>query len=334
MLAVATPRVPLHSFLYNDLPSCQQSLLISLLLKVKSIAAIPDPLLVFMLIGMSSAISSHSRSAPQPIPSQDMSNNMKSAAEATKTGKRKGTRSVSTLTPSQLARKRANDREAQRAIRARTKEHIENLEREIEELRNHQDRDQTIQTLLRRNKNLEDELRRLREGMGIRATDSSDQFQSVFHSSSPPRSHSFGQSAHNYPVMQNITSYGSMPDATDVWPGAVPCSISSSVSSPTSSAATDDFGGSNYITTSAPSSVFERSSLPPHARSPTISCVSGESAFDDVKPEFGCPPINIMPINPAYNFQSWNMYPMSQYQASATALGQSHQIPRIGGCPF
>ncbi|KAH7248379.1 hypothetical protein B0J15DRAFT_400930 [Fusarium solani] len=39
--------------------------------------------------------------------------------------KRKGTRSGSTLTPSQLARKGANDREAQRAIRARTKEHIE-----------------------------------------------------------------------------------------------------------------------------------------------------------------------------------------------------------------
>lgn len=90
---------------------------------------------------------------------------------------------MSTLTPSQLARKRANDREAQRAIRARTKEHIENLEREIEELRNHQDRDQTIQTLLRRNKNLEDELRRLREGMGIRATDSSDQYQSGMFSS-------------------------------------------------------------------------------------------------------------------------------------------------------
>ncbi|KAF2859348.1 hypothetical protein K470DRAFT_265345 [Piedraia hortae CBS 480.64] len=42
---------------------------------------------------------------------------------------RAGTRSVSTLTPAQLERKRANDREAQRAIRQRTKDHIENLER-------------------------------------------------------------------------------------------------------------------------------------------------------------------------------------------------------------
>ncbi|KAI2627360.1 hypothetical protein GGS26DRAFT_592388 [Hypomontagnella submonticulosa] len=263
-----------------------------------------------------------------------MSANTKSVAEPTKTGKRKGTRSVSTLTPSQLARKRANDREAQRAIRARTKEHIENLEREIDELRNHQNRDQTIQTLLRRNKNLEDELRRLREVMGIRTTDIGDQYQPVFHSSSPPRPRSFGQSAPGYPMVQNITSYGSIPDATEVWPAVVPCSVSpTSVSSPTSSVATDDFG-SNYVATSAPSTVYERSSLPPHTSSPTVSCVSGESTFDDVKPEFGCPPINVMPINPAYNLQPWSIYPMPQYQASPTSMGQGHQIPQVGRCPF
>lgn len=50
---------------------------------------------------------------------------------------RAGARSVSKLTPEQLARKRANDREAQRAIRQRTKEHIDNLEREIQELKSH-----------------------------------------------------------------------------------------------------------------------------------------------------------------------------------------------------
>ena len=66
-----------------------------------------------------------------------------------------GTRSVSTLTPSQLARKRANDREAQRAIRARTKEHIERLERELEELKSRQNRDETVQNLIKRNKELE-----------------------------------------------------------------------------------------------------------------------------------------------------------------------------------
>ncbi|EXM14018.1 hypothetical protein FoTM2_016940 [Fusarium oxysporum f. sp. vasinfectum] len=75
---------------------------------------------------------------------------------------RKGNRSVSTLTPTRLARKRANDREAQRAIRARTKKHIERLERELAELKSKQSRDETVQELLRRNKAIEKELVRLK----------------------------------------------------------------------------------------------------------------------------------------------------------------------------
>ena len=47
-------------------------------------------------------------------------------------------RGVANLTPEQLAKKRANDREAQRAIRERTKGQIEKLEREIQELRGQQ----------------------------------------------------------------------------------------------------------------------------------------------------------------------------------------------------
>jgi septal ring factor EnvC (AmiA/AmiB activator) len=42
-------------------------------------------------------------------------------------------RSVSTLSDAQLERKRANDREAQRLIRQRTRKHIENLERQVAE---------------------------------------------------------------------------------------------------------------------------------------------------------------------------------------------------------
>ncbi|PTB63836.1 hypothetical protein BBK36DRAFT_1180563 [Trichoderma citrinoviride] len=45
-----------------------------------------------------------------------------------------GGRGVANLTPEQLAKKRANDREAQRAIRERTKNQIERLERRIQEL--------------------------------------------------------------------------------------------------------------------------------------------------------------------------------------------------------
>jgi hypothetical protein len=51
-------------------------------------------------------------------------------------------------------------------IRARTKEHIERLERELAGLKSNQGRDQTIQEPLRRNKAIEKELIRLKEIMG------------------------------------------------------------------------------------------------------------------------------------------------------------------------
>lgn len=47
-------------------------------------------------------------------------------------------RGVANLTPEQLSKKRANDREAQRAIRERTKGQIESLERKIHELTSQQ----------------------------------------------------------------------------------------------------------------------------------------------------------------------------------------------------
>jgi len=63
---------------------------------------------------------------------------------------RAGTRSVTTLTAAQLERKRANDREAQRAIRQRTKDHIEQLERRVAELSGVQDENTRLVDALRR----------------------------------------------------------------------------------------------------------------------------------------------------------------------------------------
>lgn len=82
-----------------------------------------------------------------------------SAAGAKKRPSRAGTRSVTTLSAAQLERKRANDREAQRAIRQRTKEHIEKLERRIAELTGGEDENEREQLVaaLKRNKELEDE---------------------------------------------------------------------------------------------------------------------------------------------------------------------------------
>jgi FtsZ-binding cell division protein ZapB len=54
------------------------------------------------------------------------------------TGAGPGARGVANLTPEQLAKKRANDREAQRAIRERTKNQIETLERRIRDLTSQQ----------------------------------------------------------------------------------------------------------------------------------------------------------------------------------------------------
>ncbi|KAJ5756396.1 hypothetical protein N7533_005939 [Penicillium manginii] len=79
---------------------------------------------------------------------------------------RSGTRKVTALSSEQLERKRANDREAQRSIRQRTKEHIEQLETQVSllqaqiaEMRSHNDR---FQEILQRNAALEDEVGRLK----------------------------------------------------------------------------------------------------------------------------------------------------------------------------
>ncbi|KAL2001429.1 hypothetical protein VTN02DRAFT_1786 [Thermoascus thermophilus] len=77
---------------------------------------------------------------------------------------RAGTRKVASLTAEQLERKRANDREAQRTIRQRTKEHIEQLERQVAELRA---RDEQMDNVLRRNVALEAEISRLRHQLAV-----------------------------------------------------------------------------------------------------------------------------------------------------------------------
>jgi hypothetical protein len=78
-----------------------------------------------------------------------------------RTGARGGKRSVTHLSKAQLARKRANDREAQRNIRQRTKEHIENLEKKVKELEEN-NRSGSMERILQRNKELEVEVEKLR----------------------------------------------------------------------------------------------------------------------------------------------------------------------------
>jgi hypothetical protein len=73
-----------------------------------------------------------------PPDSNDFSSSTTSQAGRKRKAGSTGPRGVASLTPDQLAKKRANDREAQRAIRERTKHTIENLERRIQELTSQQ----------------------------------------------------------------------------------------------------------------------------------------------------------------------------------------------------
>ncbi|KAF2215825.1 hypothetical protein CERZMDRAFT_56487, partial [Cercospora zeae-maydis SCOH1-5] len=86
-----------------------------------------------------------------------------STSSSKKRASRAGTRSVTTLSAAQLERKRANDREAQRAIRQRTKDHIDHLERTVNELRGTQEQTEKIaHATQQRNRELEEEIVYLR----------------------------------------------------------------------------------------------------------------------------------------------------------------------------
>ena len=71
---------------------------------------------------------------------------------------RAGTRTVQVLTEKQLERKRANDRQAQRAIRQRTKDHIIRLERSLRELQETYDASKRLMaSIQQQNRVLEEE---------------------------------------------------------------------------------------------------------------------------------------------------------------------------------
>ncbi len=76
-------------------------------------------------------------SATSPTSSSAATKKRRTASTST-SGGASGSRGVANLTPDQLAKKRANDREAQRAIRERTKIQIDGLERRIQELTSQQ----------------------------------------------------------------------------------------------------------------------------------------------------------------------------------------------------
>jgi len=211
------------------------------------------------------------------------------------------------LTPSQLARKRANDREAQRAIRTRTKEHIDRLERELEEHRNRYSRDDMVQDLMRRNKILEDELAALRDSLGLRSgrsvpqtrkwsfaathtycrnliADFSEAYENSLSPSGPGMSgrtsSSYGQNSAEYTAVNGFgTPYVPAPDPRESWASVLPCSVPSVVSSPASSLGTAEDYMAGYIPTSVPSSMVDRGVVPQSL--PCLESVKAE--YDDME---------------------------------------------------
>jgi len=87
-----------------------------------------------------------------PLESASLVNSSNRKRKASTTG----SRGIANLTPEQLTKKRANDREAQRAIRERTKHQIETLENRIRELQCQQPY-QELQYVLRQKEALETE---------------------------------------------------------------------------------------------------------------------------------------------------------------------------------
>ncbi|KAL8753043.1 MAG: hypothetical protein Q9199_005329, partial [Rusavskia elegans] len=102
----------------------------------------------------------HHLSGPPPQPSlHSPIRNAASDGDGTSKKRRTSTttsRGVANLTPDQLAKKRANDREAQRAIRERTKTQIESLEKRIRDLTNQQPH-QELQSILKQKQLVEAE---------------------------------------------------------------------------------------------------------------------------------------------------------------------------------
>lgn len=165
-------------------------------------------------------------------------------------------RGVANLSAEQLAKKRANDRQAQRAIRERTKTHIEGLERQVRDLSS-QKPFLDLQTALRQNEAIQAENRELRQGLK-RAMDILQPLLAKEGSSGPatgPDTHSKpGPSALSPENHRFTTTPSSHPSGTaDLGTESI-----SSVGTPSSVHSAPTVGGRRDSTSSIPSSASFR----------------------------------------------------------------------------
>ena len=238
------------------------------------------------------------------------------------------------MTPQQLTRKRANDREAQRAIRLRTRQHIEHLEQTVKDFQNkklqERLRDQELQRLLERNEQLEREVAALRgegrsypvPGMSFSPT---PEYQPAILTASDPGFDLEGMSSTSSavsgrtPPVASIrpdfnsqaslgSSYLPTPEPCETWPTTVvPASsavtVPSGVSSPCSSAGPGDEYVAGYIPMSVPSSMLGSSMM----SSTSVSCLG----------------------NPKTDYEELDTGMPSRWPGKNSRAGQ---IPLTGGC--
>ncbi|KAL3962776.1 hypothetical protein ACCO45_004299 [Purpureocillium lilacinum] len=146
-----------------------------------------------------------------------------------KPAKRKRNRAVSTLTPAQLERKRANDRETQRAIRARTRDYITYLEQEVEKLKiqeaSSKTDDAAVRQLVQKNKALQDEIARLRQELSASVTPTTLAFppRPVEHAAAGPSMSAFANSSPDWEDSlitrpESVSAWGSMTSLSSLAP--------------------------------------------------------------------------------------------------------------------
>lgn len=113
-----------------------------------------------------SPVPSRSTSLGAETPIADYNDNLVPTTTAGRKRKLNSTsaRGVANLTPDQLAKKRANDRQAQRAIRERNKTHVDALEQQIRDLSS-QKPYLDLQAALQHNERIRSENRELRQGL-------------------------------------------------------------------------------------------------------------------------------------------------------------------------
>ncbi|KAK3316659.1 hypothetical protein B0H66DRAFT_604937 [Apodospora peruviana] len=193
-------------------------------------------------------------------------------------GKKKGSRSVASLSPQQLERKRANDREAQRAIRARTKSEIAGLKNMLDESQKRE------KALIEENMALRDKLSKL-TGQACQPRQypttaitgyNVDGLPGAPGSAVSSQASSLGQGSADYSGTPGFgPNYLATPSPCESWSPVV----SGSISSPCSSTGCPE----DYVTGFIPTSVPSYGSVIAPQNMSCLDSTGGKAEYDDLE---------------------------------------------------